>query len=182
MPIISSWIDEAGEGETDDFADLWDRIRREVASASSLIFYAEPDDFPLKGALVEVGIAFGEGVPIYVVLPGVVLEGHTARPVGSWVLANGVTRINSLEAAFGVAALHVPQPTGAGSGKFLLDMPKPSASDLLHRLFEDHQRREAQCLEKQAQAYIDAGANLDRLCIIEKDGVRRVGMKSKVGL
>ena len=29
-PIVSTWIDEDGEGQTDDFSDLWERIHREV--------------------------------------------------------------------------------------------------------------------------------------------------------
>lgn len=30
IPIISSWIDEAGEGQTDDFSKLWIRIISEI--------------------------------------------------------------------------------------------------------------------------------------------------------
>lgn len=43
--ITSTWIDEAGEGETEDFGELWERI------SDKLVLYAETDDFPLKGAL-----------------------------------------------------------------------------------------------------------------------------------
>lgn len=32
-PIISTWIDEAGEGETASMSELWERITREVLSA-----------------------------------------------------------------------------------------------------------------------------------------------------
>ena len=49
--ITSSWIDEAGEGETDDFSELWARISREIWRADALVLYAERLDFPLKGAL-----------------------------------------------------------------------------------------------------------------------------------
>ena len=85
VPIISSWIDEAGEGETNDFAELWARIISEIGQSSVLVLYAEEQDFPLKGALIEAGIALGMGKPVYVALPGVALEGRTCRPVGSWI-------------------------------------------------------------------------------------------------
>lgn len=58
--IVSSWIDEAGEGETASFADLWHRIEDEVRRSDGLILYAERDDFPLKGALIEVGHGAGD--------------------------------------------------------------------------------------------------------------------------
>jgi hypothetical protein len=85
VPIISSWIDEDGEGETGDLGELWARIAREVMSAERLILYVEPSDFPLKGALVEVGMAIAAGVPVTCVLPGVTLEERSCRPVGSWM-------------------------------------------------------------------------------------------------
>lgn len=84
-PINASWIDEAGEGETADFSELWVRITAEISRSEMLILYAEHDDFPLKGALIEVGIALGLGIPVHVVLPGVTLDARNCRPVGSWI-------------------------------------------------------------------------------------------------
>ena len=84
-PIISSWIDEDGEGATGDFGELWSRIAREVTNAERLVLYAEPEDMPLKGALIEVGMALAAGVPVVAVLPGIVLEPRSMRPVGSWL-------------------------------------------------------------------------------------------------
>lgn len=98
-PIISTWIDEDGEGATDDFGELWSRIEREVTSATRLIFYAEPDDLPLKGALIEAGMALAAGVPVYAVLPGVNLHPRSWRPVGSWLAHPNVTIAPSLAAA-----------------------------------------------------------------------------------
>lgn len=83
--ITSTWIDEAGEGETDSFMGLWWRIEQEVRAADGLVLYAQPEDLPLKGALVEVGMALGMGKPVAAVLPGVQLEPRTMRPVGSWL-------------------------------------------------------------------------------------------------
>lgn len=34
VPIISSWIDEDGEGETSDFTLLWMRIESEIAESA----------------------------------------------------------------------------------------------------------------------------------------------------
>ena len=98
-PICSTWIDEDGPGETPDFGELWARIAREVSGADLLILYAEPDDMPLKGALVEVGMAIASLVPVCAVLPRVVLEARTMRPVGSWLSHPFVQIMPSVDAA-----------------------------------------------------------------------------------
>jgi hypothetical protein len=66
--IISTWIDEAGEGESKDLADLAHRCIAEAANADALIIYAEPGD-DLKGALVELGAALVYSVQIFAVGP-----------------------------------------------------------------------------------------------------------------
>jgi hypothetical protein len=65
--IISTWIDEAGDGQS-LWPDLWTRCIFEAASADALILYAEEGDV-LKGAFVEAGAALSAGVPVYVVNP-----------------------------------------------------------------------------------------------------------------
>lgn len=97
--ITSSWIDEAGDGQTADFTDLWDRIMGEIAAANKLVFYAEPGDFPLKGAILEAGIALGMGKPVIVCLPGVKLEDRSFRPLGSWIKHRSVIRCDWLHDA-----------------------------------------------------------------------------------
>lgn len=62
-PICSTWIDEAGEGETSDFADLWTRCVAEASSCDALILFREADE-PLNGALVEAGAALAHGRPV----------------------------------------------------------------------------------------------------------------------
>ncbi len=98
-PIVSSWIDEAEEGATSSFSDLWARIEREIRAARGLIVYAEPDDFPLKGAYIEAGLALGAGLPVAVVLPGVELEARNDRPIGSWIRHPRVAVCGTLEEA-----------------------------------------------------------------------------------
>lgn len=99
--IISSWIDEAGEGETEDLGELWTRVQREVRSAARLVFFVQIDDFPLKGALVEVGMALAVGVPVYAVLdPDIKLEPRSMRPVGSWLHHPSVRIVPTLFDAF----------------------------------------------------------------------------------
>jgi hypothetical protein len=100
-PIISTWIDEAGPGETDDFFELWLRIHREISQAAGVVLYAEADDFPLKGAYVEVGICLGLGKPVGIVLPNVILDSD-CRPIGSWIKHPLVTRWESVEKAMRV--------------------------------------------------------------------------------
>ena len=66
LPIISTWIDEAGVGESADLADLWRRCIAESSSASVLLIYREPEDV-LKGAWVELGAALASGVKVFAV-------------------------------------------------------------------------------------------------------------------
>ena len=61
--IISTWIDEAGPGESQDLPDLAKRCVSEAKSADVLVLYCEPGDV-LKGALIEVGAALACGVPV----------------------------------------------------------------------------------------------------------------------
>jgi len=89
--ITSTWIDEAGEGETACNTELWQRIENEIRISDGLILYAEPDDFPLKGALVEVGMALGMGKRVMIVAPKVHLEDKSLRPLGSWAMHPLVT-------------------------------------------------------------------------------------------
>lgn len=112
-PIISTWIDEDGEGQSHDLGELWERILREVTSAERLILYVEPDDFPLKGAFIEVGMALAAGVPVFVVSPGVALEARSLRPLGSWALHPLVTLCQTMgDALHGAKPAH-PSPTPA---------------------------------------------------------------------
>ena len=97
--ITSSWIDEDGEGMTASFAELWQRITDEITRSERLVLYAEQDDFPLKGALIEVGIALGKGKPITVCLPNVELQKRSCRPIGSWIHHPLVTRNDDIYAA-----------------------------------------------------------------------------------
>jgi len=68
LPICSTWIDESEPGQTSDWAALWVRCVREASEADCVLCYAESGEV-LKGALVEVGIALGHGIPIIWVGP-----------------------------------------------------------------------------------------------------------------
>ena len=66
VKTASSWIDEAGEGETADYAELSERCLEEIAGAGRLVLYCEPDEI-LKGAILEAGAALMAGVPVFAV-------------------------------------------------------------------------------------------------------------------
>lgn len=66
LPIVSTWIDEAGPGESKSLRDLWRRCIAEASSAEVVIVYRLTDE-ELKGAWVEVGAAVAVGVPVYAV-------------------------------------------------------------------------------------------------------------------
>lgn len=108
-PIISSWIDEDGDGQTESFADLWTRIVAEVSKATRLVLYAETGDFPLKGALIEIGAALGLGIPVIVCLPGVDVAERSCRPIGSWINHPLVIRCDDI----GEAMAYKPAPMSA---------------------------------------------------------------------
>lgn len=69
VPIVSTWIDEAGPGDSGGrYADLWIRCINEASCAGCLIAYAEPGEV-MKGALAEIGAALAHGVPVIYVGP-----------------------------------------------------------------------------------------------------------------
>jgi hypothetical protein len=112
--IVSSWIDEAEPGATADLGELWQRIHLEVARADGLVLYAEAEDFPLKGAFIEVGIALGLGRPIHVVCADFEPQAPSYRPVGSWIMHPNVARFKNVrqacKASFAITARHsVPE-------------------------------------------------------------------------
>lgn len=63
IPIISTWIDEAGPGESKNLSDLWLRCVSEASSAGLLIAYREKDEI-LKGTFIEIGAALHAGVKV----------------------------------------------------------------------------------------------------------------------
>lgn len=64
--IISTWIDEAGEGETTNRRGLAERCIEESKNADCLLLYCEAGDY-LKGAFIEIGAALAAYVPIFAV-------------------------------------------------------------------------------------------------------------------
>lgn len=97
-PINSSWIDESGPGETADMGELWQRIEREVRAARGVVLWAEAEDFPLKGAFIEVGMAIGMGKPVAVYTRHA-FDSRDYRPFGSWMNHPLVYRAGSLNSA-----------------------------------------------------------------------------------
>lgn len=108
VPLAASWIDlveaeDRGQGQEMDFTGLWTSIEAEIRSSDALVLFARTDDFPLKGALVEVGLALGMGKPVMLVLPGVDIELPSHRPIGSWINHPGVTVEPDLDRALALA-------------------------------------------------------------------------------
>jgi hypothetical protein len=103
VQIISTWIDYDGEGETASFAELWAKIVYEVHHCDRLVVYAEPGDFPLKGTLVEIGIALHAQKEVKVVVPNTdFLNPHNLNPLGSWAYHEYVELCTDLDYALGV--------------------------------------------------------------------------------
>lgn len=100
VPIVASWIDEDGPGQTPDMGVLWERIDAEIRFATDLVLYVERGDLPLKGALVEVGMALAGGLRVAVFANGFAHE-DAVRLLGSWCHHPNVLFYHSLDAAFG---------------------------------------------------------------------------------
>lgn len=66
VPITSTWIDEAGPGQSANYAELSTRCLAEIKDSSALLLYCEPGE-TLKGALVEAGAALAFGRVVYCV-------------------------------------------------------------------------------------------------------------------
>lgn len=94
--VTASWIDEDGPKMSRDLGDFWVRIVAEIARSERLILYVEPEDFPLKGAFIEVGMALANDIPVFVVSPGVRIDYRTCRPLGSWILHPRVALVETL--------------------------------------------------------------------------------------
>lgn len=91
-PICSTWIDEAGEGETCSYSDLWLRCIREAAEASVLVAYHATGEV-WKGAYVEIGAALGAGKSVIVI----------GDPPGTFVSHPLIRQFDNLYRAMGAA-------------------------------------------------------------------------------
>lgn len=88
VTVTSSWIHEAGEGQTADYAELSTRCSREISGSERLILYGEPGEI-LKGALIEAGMALQAGVPVFQVgEPGNLSRVFRRHPL--WVVCTAV--------------------------------------------------------------------------------------------
>jgi hypothetical protein len=101
-PIVSTWHGMIEADGTDNalanLSALWGGIQVELTRCAGLVLYVEPDDFPLRGAFIETGMAFARRLPIAIVAPGVRLDDH-GRPLGSWIKHPSVAMHESVEAA-----------------------------------------------------------------------------------
>jgi hypothetical protein len=68
LPINSTWIDEAGEGQTIDKGILAERCLEEIRAASCMVLFIGNADV-LRGAAIELGAALSHGKMVFVVGP-----------------------------------------------------------------------------------------------------------------
>lgn len=64
LNIVSTWIDEAGEGATKCFSELAERCINEVAESDLVLMYCVPGELH-KGSLFEAGAALALGKAVY---------------------------------------------------------------------------------------------------------------------
>jgi hypothetical protein len=107
-PIRSSWIDQAGPGETPDMSQHWATIVGEILQSDALLLYFQPDDFPLKGALVECGVALAYNRPVFIMPTSTAIVPVTYRPIGSWIKHPLVKLVPSDARHFERTVLRIP--------------------------------------------------------------------------
>lgn len=103
--VISTWIDEAGAGQTKDMSDLCRRCIEECMSCDAMLVYSEEGDY-LKGAFIEMGVALAANKPI--VLVGPVLPSGSA-----FTHASKIYKAETIQQALSIlseAAAPVSQP------------------------------------------------------------------------
>lgn len=86
--IISTWIDEAGPGETTDKKDLALRCLQETRLCDVLICYTEEGEY-LKGAFIEIGAALAYQNQVIAVGP-VLPDTSTFIALDYWLTAPSI--------------------------------------------------------------------------------------------
>lgn len=104
VPIIATWIDESGEGETSDWGALWTRSVEEAAGAAAVLVYNEPGE-RMKGALSEIGAALAAGTPVFWAGPDVDPEGKEYTVVRHPLVTRCLSFKHALRLASAAAAL-----------------------------------------------------------------------------
>jgi hypothetical protein len=100
--VISTWIDEACEGQTKDMRDLVQRCISECVECDGMIVYSEGGDY-LKGAFIEMGVAVAHNKPI--VLVGPVLPQSSA-----FTYLSNIKRANDIPSALKLLSGSSPSP------------------------------------------------------------------------
>ena len=95
LPISSSWI-HGEELPPSECSAMWDRYRDEISRSAALLLYLEHGDL-LKGAMLEMGMAFENHLPIVIVWSGPVEM--LASVIGTIVYHASVTIVRTMEDA-----------------------------------------------------------------------------------
>jgi hypothetical protein len=93
--INSSWVtNEPVERSSQAYSRMWDDYWADMQDAQAFVMYLEPKEVP-KGALVELGMAFQLGLPIYIIWPNPIylLE----QTMGTIIFHEKVTIVRNLE-------------------------------------------------------------------------------------
>lgn len=105
--ITSTWIDLPEDQPLPPHMQgmIWEAAKYQIMTSHQLVAWIRPQDLPLKGVLVEIGIAIGMGKIVRLVAPDVEFDSRTGRPLGSWIMSNHVTLHHSLKEALGMPTI-----------------------------------------------------------------------------
>lgn len=69
LPVQARWIDLESDSDIvqNRKGDLWQMCLEDIAKSDFVLFYAEDEGEEQRGALVEIGMAYGMGKPVYAI-------------------------------------------------------------------------------------------------------------------
>lgn len=94
-PIVARWLDFVG---TPHYSMLWQGISLDVTASCGVVMYVAPNE-TLKGALIEVGMALGQGKRVAVILDRVPID-DAYDPIGSWLSHPFVRIVRTIDDGF----------------------------------------------------------------------------------
>ncbi len=100
--LVDSITDDYLEWRAERFSDSWCLTTTSILRSDRVVVLIEPDRFPLKTALIELGIAIAYRKPIVVFAPGAALDATLKRRIGSLAAHPLVSFTSDVRDAFGL--------------------------------------------------------------------------------
>lgn len=107
VPINSSWIYDPTQFDLmnrNQCSKAWAKYVKEVREASCVLAYTTDGDKPLKGGLIEIGIAIGLGKLIFLVAESKDFSTDWMHNLGTWIHHDAVVKCFNLQDGIDLAS------------------------------------------------------------------------------